>query len=214
MSSSDRVAARPRRAAAIAFMLAALAAAAGCTVQPLYGETTSSIDGRTVTDNSRLSLVTIPPLGNRVGQEVRNQLIFLMSGGKGLPADPAYRLDLGVSALASSAVTIETGRRAFEPTSGIMIVSGDYRLSDARTGKLISAGRRAAQASYDIPAQEFAALRARRDAENRAGRELAEILRLVVAQELERSTSTSVPNVILTPEQLEARDNSGVPASF
>ena len=51
----------------------------------------------------------------------------------------------------------------------------------------MSTGRRQIASSYDIPRQEFAAVRAERDAENRAARELAELLRLALAQDLEKA---------------------------
>ena len=46
--------------------------------------------------------------------------------------------------------------------------------------------RRMMQSSYDTPSQEFATYRAKLDAENRAARELAELLRLDVAQKLSK----------------------------
>ena len=133
MSSSDRdrihTGRGSRRKLMVAAALIALSAVAGCTVQPLYGETTSATtpQGGTV---AQLAAVEVKPENNRVGQEVRN----------------------------------------------------------------------------DIPSQEFAALRAVRDAENRAARELAELLRLVVAQELRQPTSTNVPRVVSSPEELEETD--------
>jgi LPS-assembly lipoprotein len=211
MSSSDR-AAKPRRSA-VAVTILALFALAGCSVQPLYGDKTSAI-GRPTLDSAVLASVEVAPVRDRVGQEVRNHLIFLLGGGKGQPANPAYRIELGVVANASRGPTIETKMRTLEPSSGIMNVRSAYRLTEMATGTVISSGVRSIQAAYDIPAQEFAALRARRNAEDRASRELAEILRLVIAQELQKSTSTSVPEVISSPEELRRRDRPGEPASF
>lgn len=214
MSSSDRaVAPLLRRMAVLAAVLAGLAAAAGCTVRPLYGDATSAIGAQGLA-SSRLAMVEVKAEDNRAGQEVRNHLIFLFGGGKGQPANPAYHLELKTTASHSRAATIETRRVALEPTSGIVTVRSTYRLTDARSGAIISSGLRSVQAPYDIPIQEFAALRARRDAENRASRELAELLRLVVAQELEKPTSTSVPDVVLNPEQVRERDRPGEPASL
>jgi LPS-assembly lipoprotein len=51
---------------------------------------------------------------------------------------------------------------------------------------VVASGTRQFVSSYDVPRQEFAALRAKRDAENRAARELAELIRLAVAQDLTR----------------------------
>ena len=210
MSSSDPA---PRRVLAVAAMLMCLAVAGGCTVQPLYGDRTSAIGAQGVV-SSRLAMVAIKPARDRVEQEVRNHLIFLMGGGGGEPANPAYSLDLQITSASSKPATIETRRVALAPTSGIVTVRSSYRLTDARTGAVISAGRRSIQSSYDIPAQEYAALRAERDAENRAARELAELLRLVIAQELEKPTSTVAQPGPVTPEEIEASDEGGEMASF
>ena len=58
--------------------------------------------------------------------------------------------------------------------------------SPIKTGKRIAAGKRNVSASFDRPRQEFARLRAERDAENRAARELAELLRLAIAQDMSK----------------------------
>jgi LPS-assembly lipoprotein len=55
---------------------------------------------------------------------------------------------------------------------------------------VVSNGDRQFSASYDVPRQEFAAVRAQRDAENRAARELAELLRLAIAQDLSRAPAS------------------------
>lgn len=212
MSSSDRAVQQPRLRG-VATMMLALVALGGCTVQPLYGDRSAAI-GASVHDSAVLASVDVVLAGDRVGQEVRNHLIFLLGGGKGQPANPAYRIDLGVSSFASSGPTIETKSRTLEPSSGIMTVRSQYTLTEFATGRVISRGARSVQAAYDIPAQEFAALRARRDAENRGARELAEIMRLVIAQELRNATSTQAPAILSSPEELQARERPGEPASF
>jgi len=212
MSSSDRAAKQSRRRGVAAILLA-LVALGGCTVQPLYGDR-SPAAGALAFDSAVLASVDVAPARDRVGQEVRNHLIFLLGGGKGQPSSPVYRIDLGVAALESSGPTIETKASTLEPSSGIMTVRSRYTLTEIATGKVISRGVRSVQAAFDIPAQEFAALRARRDAQNRAARELAELMRLVIAQELRAATSTQSPAIISTPEELQERDRPGEPASF
>lgn len=203
MSSSDRARPALRRAAAAA-MLMALAAAAGCTVRPLYGDVTSATAAQGL-PAARLASVEIKPATDRVGQEVRNHLIFLLGAGQGQPANPAYMLDLRTTVAKLSATEINTGRVALAPTSGVMTVRSTFRLTDAETGAVAAAGTRAAQAAFDIPAQSFAALRAEREAQNRAAREVAEQLRLAIGQELEKQTSTTVPTVLSGPEELQER---------
>lgn len=188
MSSSDRVfagvAAPLLRTAFAAGLMLALGVAAGCTARPLYGDVApGSAAG---VHSAQLVSVDIPPVSDRVGQEVRNHLIFMFGGGQGQPASPVWRLQLATRAVESVPATINTGRVSLEPTSGIMTVTANYRLVEVATGTTVSTGTRSVQAPYDIPEQGFAAARAVRDAENRAARELAELLRLVVAQDLAR----------------------------
>lgn len=207
MSSSDRDRRGIRRGRTGLAMAAALAllAAAGCTVRPLYGDMTASTAPSGATA-ARLASVGIEPEETRVGQEVRNHLIFLLGGGSGEPANPAYSLELRTSAVNSRAADVNTPKVTLEPTAGVMTVRSRYRLRDARSGEVISEGVRSMQAPYDIPAQEFAALRAIRDAENRAARELAELIRLVIAQELENPTSKAAPVIVSNPEELAKRE--------
>ena len=73
--------------------------------------------------------------------------------------------------------------------AGLTQVSNRYDIS-ATTGAIVQLAAYTLlrfTAAYDVPLQEFAAIRAERDAENRAARELAELLRLVIAQDLERT---------------------------
>jgi LPS-assembly lipoprotein len=165
-------------------LAAALIAAAGaqaCTVRPLYMNSPESPSGLSYTEE--LSSVAIKPVSTRHAQEVRNHLIFLFGGGQGEPADPRYTLDLRVTPLVESSAFIQVGTEN-EPTSAMLTMKASYRLLSVPEGDVIAAGNRQITSSYDVPRQEFAALRARRDAENRAARELAELLRLAVAQDI------------------------------
>ena len=130
-----------------------------------------------------LASVSIKPVKSRYGQEVRNQLIFLLNGGSGQPANARYALTLGVTAQVRNGCG-GAGRkreRAFRSDH-----DHPFKLSshEVATGKKIVSGNRQITSSYDVPQQEFAAVRAQRDAENRAARELAELLRLALAQDL------------------------------
>jgi LPS-assembly lipoprotein len=159
-----------------AFRAALLCAAvslalAACQVRPLYSDSAPNAAG--LTAGAALNSIAVKEVNSRVAQEVRNHLIFALSGGAGEPASPAYTLDLGVTSQMASAASIQNAAgNAGQPTAGRMIVSSFYVLTDA-SGKRVSTGRRVATASFDFPLQQFASLRAQRDAENRAARELA-----------------------------------------
>jgi len=188
MSSSDtprpNAAALSRRAVLALGATLGLGFIAGCTVRPLYGNATSAGAGAGTT--AKLAQIEVAPVSDRVGQEVRNHLIFQFGGGQGQPANPAYRLSLETRVAKSALTSINTGRISLEPTAGTVTVHADYKLIDTATGAVLASGNRSVQAPYDIPSQEFAAKRAVRNAEDRAARELAQLLSLVVAQELER----------------------------
>lgn len=190
-----------RRIGIAAGLALALVAVAGCTVRPLYGDVTSAT-GTPSTSSQRLASIEVQEVGDRVGQEVRNHLIFLLAGGAGQPANPAYSVSLGTSVRSSAAAAVQVTSTDLEPTSAVVTVTGRYRLTDAK-GTAIAAGTRSAQAAYDVSRQGFAALRAQRDAQNRAARELAEQLRLALAQDLERPSSSVAPAIISVPEDVD-----------
>jgi LPS-assembly lipoprotein len=184
MSSSSVQSTRFGIRACIA-LAAALGVMSGCTVQPLYSTPTATA-AYAPGPGQLLSTVAVEPVSTRVSQEVRNQLIFLMSGGAGEPADPRFTVKLNIIERDSAATTVPVGTNEDSPTSAIYSIDVAYNIMDASSGLAISAGRRTISSAYDVPRQEFAALRARRDAQNRAAREIAELLRLAIAQDLSR----------------------------
>ena len=169
---------------ALGGLMLSLAAVSACTVRPLYSEAAyqSTTQAGSAID---LSSVSIKPVETRYGQEVRNHLIFLLNGGSGQPANARYTLTLGVTATYETAAVVQVADEN-EPSAATMTVRSSYLLTEVATGKRILSGNRQITSSYDVPQQEFAAVRAQRDAENRAARELAELLRLALAQDLTR----------------------------
>lgn len=190
MWSPDRRSAAPppplfRIAAAMGLALA-MSGVAACTVQPLYGSrgfSDATQGAARGTDADALPPIALAAPITRQGQEVRNQLLFLLNGGGPQPADPLYTVTLNVIAVDQSSATIQVSRDE-EPTAAQIVMSSTYVITDAKTLLPVTQGRREILSSYDVPRQEFAVSRARRDAENRAARELAELLRLAIAQDL------------------------------
>src|SRR5262245_7357536 len=170
--------------------LARLAAVAGliqasaCTVQPLYSNRPMAASAAPTT--AQLSSISVKPVTTRYAQQIRNNLIFLFNGGKGEPASPVYVLELIVTRLNQPSAIIQIADED-QPTAGTITLISTYRLTKA--GEQIATGQRQIAAQYDVPRQEFAHMRAEFDAENRAARELAELLRLAVAQDLNRLAS-------------------------
>ena len=183
MSSSDRSLPKALRRAAALVLVAALPLASACTVKPLYYNPSPA--GMQTGVTADLSSIAIKPVETRYAQEVRNDLIFLFNGGSGQPADARYTLVLVVTALNESAAVVQIAKEN-EPTAGTVTLTARYVLTETATGKVVADSSRQIASQYDVPRQEFAANRAQRDAENRAARELAELLKLALAQDLSR----------------------------
>jgi LPS-assembly lipoprotein len=183
MSSPERKSLLSRlRPAAACLLAAGLLGVSACSVQPLYSD--GPVANSTVTGSigTELSMVAVKPAITRVGQEVRNRLLFLLYGGQAEPAAPRYTLTLVVTSISEASANIQVAEES-EPTAAIETVRASYSLKDS-SGAVVARGNRQFMASYDVPRQEFAAVRARIDAENRAARELADLLRLALAQDL------------------------------
>ena len=184
MSSSDWSALPKivRRAAAVLLVLG-LPLASACTVKPLYYNPASGTAQGAVTAD--LSSIAIKPVEQRYAQQVRNHLIFLFNRGAGQPAAAAYTLTLLVTAVHQSAAVVQVGDDN-EPTAGTVTMTARYSLAGSTSAEVVASGRRQITSQYDVPRQEFAAYRARLDAEDRAARELADLLNLTIAQDLSK----------------------------
>jgi len=173
MLSSDRGRRRPRRQLGPAAMLAAVAALwlSACTVQPVYG---SKPDGGSV--GQTLRAIAIDSVDDRVAQEVRNKLVFYFTGG-GEPADPLYRMRLRVS---SAQTALGISREGSAPVYS-MTVTVSYTVTRVGSEDIVIRETARGTASYDRSNQNFANIRARLDAENRAAAQAADEVRIRVA---------------------------------
>jgi len=175
--------ARTFRRAAVLGLVLGLSLVSACTVKPLYSNPSS--DGTQAGVTADLSSIAIKPVNQRYAQQVRNNLIFLFNRGAGQPAAAAYTLTLVVTAVHESAAVVQVGDDN-EPTAGTVTMTASYSLAGTSSAEVIASGRRQITSSYDRPRQEFAAYRARLNAEDRAARELAELLNLAIAQDLSK----------------------------
>ncbi len=148
----------------------------GCTIQPLNAVKPES----SLTPVSRLSGIEIPEVSTRVGQQVRNQLIFGLNGGA-QPTGETHTLTLRVTANKAT-IAVVTSTQA--PTAAQVTVTANYTFTKKPGNEVLATGIRQAIASYDRTNQSFANQRAERDAENRAAKEVAEQLRLVISATL------------------------------
>ncbi len=151
--------------------IATLLALGGCGWQPLYGPTAS---GAQLGDVMRtVDISTIP---GRVGQRVRNELIFKSTGG-GEADVSKYRLDIAVRESVLNTLVDATG----DPKSQTYQIYTQFKLVRLVDGQVVLEGNSNARASYDKVDSVFADIRAKRDAEDRAARTIAESIRTRMA---------------------------------
>lgn len=182
-----------RRLLAVGGVAVVAALAAGCTAQPLYSGSVAPEIGAPAAVTATLGNVNVAPVGTREAQEVRNELIFLLSGGRGNPVDAPYRLSLSAYASSQSSTVANTVGIEQAPTSSVMTFVGTYTLTESGTGRVLGQGARRAATAYDTPAEPFAAQRVVRDAQNRSARELAALLVAAVAADLATGRNAAAP---------------------
>lgn len=161
----------------LAFACAGLTA--GC-FQPLYGSgSIDSASGAPLPIRSAMASVEVQeieaPNGTpeaRLGVEVRNALIFGLTGGSGQLA-PAYQLKI---VLKTNRAQIIVDRTTARPDMEIAGIDATYTMTDLTTKKVVLTGRAFARQSFDIPGQQqrFARARGERDAQNRSSTIIAD----------------------------------------
>ncbi len=170
--------ARGSRATMVAVLLAGVSIGiAGCGIHPLYGPTASG-----ATTQQLMSAIRVAPIPGRVGQRVRNELIFANTGG-GNPAPQKYKLQIALKEHLSKSLVEQTG----EATSEIYLLNAQFKLVDIASGKVVFTGSALSQAAYDRYDRTFSNVRAQYNAENRAANDLAETIKTRIAAYLATS---------------------------
>jgi LPS-assembly lipoprotein len=163
-----------RSSALFAALFAGLTALAlgGCGFQPLYGGTTAS--GQRLSEV--MAAVEITPIPGRVGQKLRNELIFSDTGG-GARGPSRYKLDIAIKESVTDQLVQITG----DATSQVYQLDATFKLIDPSNGKVVMQGKAISRAPYSRFQEIFANVRARNDAENRAARTISESIKTQVA---------------------------------
>lgn len=146
----------------------------GCGWKPLYGPTASGADLEEV-----MRTVEVATIPGRVGQQVRNELIFDTTGG-GNAGVPEYRLDIAIRESVLNTLVSGTG----DPRSQTYQLYTQFKLVRLSDNQVVMTGNSNARAAYDKVDSVFADIRARRDAENRAARTIADSIRARMASYL------------------------------
>jgi LPS-assembly lipoprotein len=138
-----------------------------CSYRPLYG---GGADGHGVV--MALSGIAVEEQKERAGQIVRNTLVSSMGTG-----GSAYVLRL-TPVETTQKLSALSGQKLERHRYNLKV---GYELADAKTGASVVAGSSFSNVSYDTVEQPIADLRAAENARERAGREVAEDIRLRLA---------------------------------
>ncbi|MEM1307819.1 MAG: hypothetical protein AAGG99_09850 [Pseudomonadota bacterium] len=162
---------RPFRSATLVVALAAGTMLAGCTsgFQPMYAS--ADINGVALDDKLRsVSFATIP---GRVGQRIRNALIFETSGGAVERVEKKYRLEVSIVERKQTAVVASDG----DSIAQVYQLSASFRLLRVADGRAVLIGTSVGRAALQRFSQIYANVRALRDAQDRAATTVSRDLR-------------------------------------
>jgi len=175
MSSSEAV--RSRR-----FLLAAalsVAALAGGCFQPLYSDYTTSTMGGSV--KTALRGIEIPEIKGLIGHYFRNELVYELDGSGDPDAPRTSKLEAAVSESVEIVTVDYANGRA---DSAVLVGTVTWKLTQNGTGKVLASGTNSVRVPYERSSQRFATVRAARDAQVRAAKNLATIVRGQIAADL------------------------------
>ena len=151
---------------AMAILLSACSDGSG--FQPLYA--TSAFGGANVEE--KLAKVDVAPIPGRVGQRVRNELIFQATGGGAAPP-PEYRLEIAVNESLTSTLVRVDGNASAQ----VYNLEAKFTLVRMSDKSVIMTGQASSRAAFDRLTSIFANVEAQKDAENRAAKTLGDELR-------------------------------------
>lgn len=175
MSSSE--AARPRRVL-LAAALTVAALVGGC-FQPLYSDYTTSTMGGSV--KTALRGIEIPEIKGLIGHYFRNELVFELDGSGDADGPRTSKLE---AAIAESVEIVTVDYANGRADSAVLVATATWKLTQNGTGKVLASGTNSVRVPYERSSQRFATVRAARDAQVRAAKNLATIVRGQIAADI------------------------------
>ncbi len=173
-TGSARVMSRRSLVRGLSVLLAAAPALAACGnggFRPLYGATPNGAGLQ-----ERMAQVDVAPIPGRVGQRIRNEVIFQATGG-GNALPPTHRLEVTIRESVLSTLVRTDG----ESLSQIYAVEASFRVIKIADKKVVLQGTSHARAGFERFQSIYSNVRAREDAENRAAGTIADDLKTRVA---------------------------------
>lgn len=149
-------------AATLALTLPLLAACGTEGFRPMYASTAGS--GLA----AQLAKLQLSPIPGRVGQRIRNELVFA-SKVAGDPPRRTHRLEVAIR----ESVTSTLIRKDGEALSQIYNLEASFKIVDLATNRVEFQGQSQTRAAFDRSLTIFSNVRAREDAENRAAKTMA-----------------------------------------
>jgi LPS-assembly lipoprotein len=177
MSSRKTDAAEQRDAMGRRAVLGALAAALVTPLltacgnggfRPIYA--TGSFGGSNADD--KLAQIKVNTIPGRVGQRIRNELIFQTTGG-GERIEPAFALDIAIRESVTATLIKPNG----DALGQVYNLDAAFRLTDLRTKQTVLEGTTYGRSGFERVTSSFANVRARENAENRAAKLVANEMR-------------------------------------
>lgn len=153
-----------------ALALIAVLLLAGCGFKPLYGAKSAARQSAAV---PAMAQIEIPPIADRTGQILRNELRDRLSRGGPQPA-PLWRLDVAVDEIREDLVILRDATSTFANYT----VDARWVLTRLDTDAPVLRGRARRSTSFSIATSEFATLQAQNDARDRAVASVADDIRL------------------------------------
>jgi LPS-assembly lipoprotein len=152
--------------AALGLLLAApaLSACGNGGFRPMYASTAF---GGTEVDQ-KMAQVDVGTVPGRVGQRLRNELIYQTTGG-GERQQPVYKLEIATRENVVSTLVRSDG----EAASQIYNLDAAFRLTDMRSKAIVLEGVSYGRAGFERFTSIFSNVRAREEAENRAAKTVA-----------------------------------------
>jgi LPS-assembly lipoprotein len=145
--------------------------------RPLYGATASGVGLE-----EKMAQVQVAPIPSRVGQRIRNELIFQNTGGGAAPP-PLYTLEIAITESVTSTLVQSTG----ESLSQIYNLNASFRLISVKDKQVVFQGTSQGRAGFERFTSIYSNVRAREDAENRAAKTVAEEIKGRLAARLSSS---------------------------
>lgn len=137
-----------------------------CGFRPLYG------DGTPGSATPEFALINILPIPDRIGQQLRNHLLTALN-----PKKRSVRSQYIMKTKVNESISSLAVKKSAFATRANLILTANFSLADSAGGKIFFSSSRSITVSFNILDSEFATLMAKKNARQRAVRELSEDIR-------------------------------------